>query len=397
MKKQFLDLGKQPIANGFLTSDDQSDECFFDLKVGFDNETKLVSLMEFVELDKMFNDDYAYRASMSNTMREHFRSASKEFLKQFNPKNVLEIGSNDGVFLKNFSNTNAIAVEPCGNFSKITNEMGYKTYNKFWDLNLAKQILEDDGKRDLIFSANCICHIPELEECFEAISKVLSPEGVFIFEDPSLEKMIERVSYDQIYDEHAHVFSVTALNNILNKFSLSIFKVEELSVHGGSNRIYVCHAGERSIDDSVCNSLDRERLAGLDNFDTYVNFAKEVEASKNNLIETLTKYKQQNKRIVSYGATSKSTTVFNYCDIGIDLIDYIVDTTPSKQGKLSPGKHIPIFSPKKFDEGVDVAFLGAWNFVDEICKKEKNFLDKGGIFVSHIREVKNNERIKRNR
>lgn len=385
MKKQFLDLGKQPIANGFISNGDNSDEYFFDLKVGFDDETKLVSLMEFVQLDKMFNDDYAYKASMSNTMREHFKKAAKKFKKQFDPKHILEIGSNDGVFLKNFSNTDTLAVEPCGNFSKITNEMGYKTYNEFWDLDLAKKILENHNKRDLIFSANCICHIPELEECFESISKVLSPEGVFIFEDPSLEKMIERVSYDQIYDEHAHVFSVTALNNILNKFSLSIFKVEELNVHGGSNRIYVCHSGKRKIDSSVQNLLDREHRAGLDSFDTYVNFAKEVEESKNNLIETLTKYKQQNKKIVSYGATSKSTTVFNYCNIGTDLIDYIIDTTPSKQGKLSPGKHIPIFAPEKFNSSVDIAFLGAWNFVDEICKKEKLFLDRGGVFVTHIK------------
>ena len=291
------------------------------------------------------------------------------------------------MFLKNFSKTDTFAVEPCGNFSKITNEMGYKTYNKFWDLNLAKQILSEHGKRDFIFAANCICHIPELEDCFRAVSKLLSPDGVFVFEDPSLEKMIERVSYDQIYDEHAHIFSVIALNNILNKFSLSIFKVEELNVHGGSNRIYVCHSGKRPVDISVQNSLDREYHAGLDNFATYANFAKEVEESKNNLLTTLTKYKQQNKKIISYGATSKSTTVFNYCNIGRDLIDYIVDTTPSKQGKLSPGKHIPIYPPNKFDENVDVAFLGAWNFVDEIYKKEKRFLDKGGIFVTHIKQT----------
>ena len=134
MKEEFLDLGMQPIANGFLSEDIEDEEYFFNLRVGFNPKNYLVSLMEFVDLDMMFNDSYAYRASMSSTMRSHFRQASDSFKKSFNPKNILEIGSNDGVFIKNFDNKNTVAVEPCGNFAKITNEAGYKTYNNFWNM-----------------------------------------------------------------------------------------------------------------------------------------------------------------------------------------------------------------------------------------------------------------------
>tara|TARA_R100000657_G_C4681024_1_gene129618 strand:- start:1206 stop:2384 length:1179 start_codon:yes stop_codon:yes gene_type:complete len=387
MKKKFLDLGKQPIANGFLKN--KTDEFFFNLSVGFDEKTKLVSLMEFVSLEKMFNDSYVYHASQSKTMKKHFAETAFNLKKTLNPKTVMEIGSNDGVFIKNFSKKNTIAVEPCENFAKKTNNDGYKTYPSFWDIELAKQIVKNDGKQDLVFSANCMCHIPDILNAFESVKLLLSESGVFVFEDPSLLKMIERGSYDQIYDEHAHIFSVTALQNLLKKIGLEIFKVEQLDVHGGSNRIYASHASSRQIDSSVTHSLKEEESSGLDKFDTYLKFAESVKQSKDELLKILSFYKSQGCKIVSYGATSKSTTIFNYCGITQDLIDYIVDTTPSKQGKLSPGVNIPVVSPEQgFDNSVDVAFLGAWNFKKEILEKEKKFLQNGGLFLTHVPHIK---------
>tara|TARA_R110002124_G_scaffold98281_2_gene243666 strand:+ start:6781 stop:7962 length:1182 start_codon:yes stop_codon:yes gene_type:complete len=390
MKKEFLNLGKQPIANGFLYEEDISDEFFFDLRVVFDEDTKLVSLKDFVKPELMFNDDYVYVSSMSQTMREHFQDASSKFKSIFAPQKVLEIGSNDGVFVKNFDPENTIAVEPCGNFAKLTNKQGYHTYSNFWNTTLSNQIVQDHGKQDLIFSANCMCHVQDLEDAFLAISNCLSDNGVFVFEDPSLEKMISRNSYDQIYDEHAHIFSVIALDNILSEQGLQIFDVENLSVHGGSNRIYVKKIGNTSltVKRSVFENIKLERESGLDKFERFVKFADSVKQSKEELLFLLKKYKDQNKKIVSYGATSKSTTVFNYCGITSEHIDYIVDTTPHKQGKLSPGTHIPVISPEDgFDELVDVAFLGAWNFTKEIVSKEKEFLERGGKFITHVPKV----------
>ena len=388
MKHTFLDLGTQPIANNFLSNLDE-EEYKFNLTVEFDDETKLVSLGEFVKPELMFNDSYVYYSSNSKTMQKHFKDYANALKEEFSPKQVMEIGSNDGVFVKNFSSDTTVAIEPCGNFAKITNSAGYRTYDKFWNLEAAEQIIENHGKRDLISSSNCVCHMQNLDEAFAAISKCLTDNGIFVFEDPSLLKMLERVSYDQIYDEHAHVFSVTALQNLLNRNGLEIFRVENLVVHGGSNRIYACKQKTREIENSVLENLSLEQEYGIQELATYEKFAKEVVASKDALIGLLTDMKNEGRKVVSYGATSKSTTVFNYCGIGPDLIDYIVDTTEAKQGKLSPGMHIPVVPPQSgFDDTVDVAFLGAWNYEKEILSKEENFLKTGGRFVTHIPYVR---------
>ena len=388
MKHTFLDLGTQPIANNFLSNLDE-EEYKFNLTVEFDDETKLVSLGDFVKPELMFNDSYVYYSSNSKTMQKHFKDYANALKEEFSPKQVMEIGSNDGVFVKNFSSDTTVAIEPCGNFAKITNSAGYRTYDKFWNLEAAEQIIENHGKRDLISSSNCVCHMQNLDEAFAAISKCLTDNGIFVFEDPSLLKMLERVSYDQIYDEHAHVFSVTALQNLLNRNGLEIFRVENLVVHGGSNRIYACKQKAREIENSVLENLSLEQEYGIQELATYEKFAKEVVASKDALIGLLTDMKNEGRKVVSYGATSKSTTVFNYCGIGPDLIDYIVDTTEAKQGKLSPGMHIPVVPPQSgFDDTVDVAFLGAWNYEKEILSKEENFLKGGGRFVTHIPYVR---------
>ena len=254
--------------------------------------------------------------------------------------------------------------------------MGYK---------LVRKIKNETGKKDLVYSANCMCHIPDIQNAFLGVSNILSDNGVFIFEDPSLYEMIKRVSYDQIYDEHAHIFSILSLSNLLEKAGLEIFKVEKLSVHGGSNRIYAAHKSSREIENSVRDEISLETDMGLDRIETYVTFAKSVERSRRALLDRLTSIKRDGFKIISYGATSKSTTVFNYCKINSDIIDYIVDTTPEKQGKLSPGMHIPIISPEEgFDKSVEFAFLGAWNFSNEIIKKESDFCSRGGKFISHI-------------
>ena len=388
MLKKFLDLGKQPIANGFLYQDQIKDEYFFNLGVAFDEETKLVTQTEYVDPPLMFNDEYVYRGSMSQTMREHFAEFSDILVGgAFDspiPK-MLEIGSNDGVFLKNWPTDSTVAVEPCGNFAKETTDMGYKTYNKFWDVKLAEQIILADGKRDIIFAANCICHIPDLDETFKAVNLLLNDNGVFIFEDPSLAEVINNNSYDQIYDEHPHVFSVIALDNLLNKQGLEIVKVDNLSVHGGSNRIYAMKKGVALIDLSVEENKSYERVLGLDDFETFLRFAKRVEQSKEDLVKLLTKCKEEGKKVISYGASSKSTTIFNYCGIGPELLSYITDTTPEKQGKLSPGVHIPVISPEQgFNETVNFAYLGAWNFIKEIKNKEKEFVLNGGKFITHV-------------
>ena len=394
-KKEFLNLGKQPIANKFLKKDELGDEFFYDLKVVFDEDTKLVSLRNFVKPELMFNEDYVYHTSLSVPMVEHFKNTSEMLMKEFNPLTVMEIGSNDGAFLKNWPNDYSIGVEPCGNFTNVTEDMGYKTYSEFWTTELSEKI-KNDGyvDFDLIYAANCICHIQNLDECFAAVKNILSKDGVFVFEDPSLLRMLERGSYDQIYDEHAHIFSITALDNILMNNGLKIFRVDNLLVHGGSNRIYVSHLPShtflrnRPVELTVRENLNKEKDFGIDNFNTYEIFAERIDKSKKDLVELLTKLKDDGKRVVSIGATSKSTTVFNYCGIDESLVECITDTTPDKQGLLAPGSHIPVVDRESVNlNDYDYSFLGAWNFKDVIANKEREFVENGGKFITHVPEV----------
>ena len=216
MKKEFLDLGRQPITNKFLSEDEFEGEFFYDLKVVFDEETKLVSIQEFVPPEMMFNEEYAYTTSLSTPMVNHFKETAEMLKMKFKPKKVLEIGSNDGPFICNFPKEDSICVEPCDNFARVTADMGYITSTEFWTTELSDKIKDSNGYMDMIYAANCICHIQDLDDAFKAVKNLLTPSGVFVFEDPSLLRMLERGSYDQIYDEHAHVFSVIALFHNLN-------------------------------------------------------------------------------------------------------------------------------------------------------------------------------------
>ena len=388
MFKEFLDLGRHPIANAFLKEEGFKDEFFFDLKVGLDTDTKLVSIKNFVEPERIFNQDYPYNTSNSFPMIEHFKNTASMLYHKFKPRKVLEIGSNSGPFIDNFGKVDSICVEPCSNFAEVTEGMGYKTYIEFWTTELAKEIISKDGYMDMIYAANCICHIHDLDDTFNGVKELLSPSGVFVFEDPSLLRILENGSYDQIYDEHPHVFSVIALDNLLRRNGLKIFSVDNLSVHGGSNRIYVSHIDNGLVGDSVRQNINEEMVFGLDNFQTYEIFADRVKKSKEVLYRRLSNLNHNGKKIMSIGATAKSTTVFNYCGIGPEVIDVITDTTKDKQGMYSPGVHIPVVPRDSINlNDYDYAYLGAWNFKDVIANKEREFVESGGQFITHVPQV----------
>ena len=236
MKKKFLNLGKQPITNSFLKDIDTktiNKEYFYNLSVGFNNTNYLVSLMNHVDPKKQFTNQYAHRASQSKTMRESFKKTAKKLKERFKPNNCLEIGSNDGVFIKNFKKKQIIAVEPCTNLAKITQSEGYKTYGKFWNKKIALIIKRKHRKFDLIFSANTISHIPNLDEVFKSVSMVLKGEGVFVFEDPYIGSVIQNNSYDQFYDEHVHLFSLISISKIVSKAQLKVFDAEIIILKSG--------------------------------------------------------------------------------------------------------------------------------------------------------------------
>jgi len=388
MKKNFLNLGRQPLANSFLVSNSKktlSKEFFYNLNISFDTSSYLVSVANPVNPKYQYTDKYAHRASESITMRKAFAKIAKKLNQKYSPKIIMEIGSNDGVFIKNFKKDKVIAIEPCKNLADLTKKK-YKTYPNFWNKKLANKIFLKSQKADIIFSANTISHIPNLKETFDAIEFSLSKNGVLVIEDPSLYSVIKNISYDQFYDEHVYVFSALSLSNVIRSSGLRLFDSEKLDTHGGSMRYYICkdsatHKQTRKLDIIIKN----EKKAKLDKLSTYIHFSKQVKKSKDELIRIFKKLKNKKKTIISYGATYKSSTIFNYCKIGKKLIDYVTDTTLNKQGKFTPGQHIPIISPEfGMNNKVDYAFLGAWNFKKEILAKEKEFLRRGGKFITHV-------------
>lgn len=389
MKIKFLDLGLHPLANSFLSKTElkyPKKEYFYKLSVGFDTKSCLISLMNTVNPRRQYTNKYAHRASQSKTMNKSFRNIANILKKKFNPKITLEIGSNDGVFIKNFNKKQVIAVEPCKNLSSITKVNGFKTYSEFWTKKLARKILKSYKSIDLFFSANTISHIPNLKETFDAINLLLSKNGVLVVEDPYIGSVLKSNSYDQFYDEHVYVFSLLSISRVINLSHLRIFDAETMSTHGGSMRYYICKKeGKFKTTKRFKYLLSKEIKQGLDKISTYKKFSNRVKKSKKKLINLLKNLKKRKKKIISYGATYKSTTVFNYCNVGKNYLDYVTDTTPNKQGKFTPGKHVPIISPEDgFNDSVDYAFLGAWNFKKEIVSKEKNFIERGGRFITHV-------------
>ena len=382
----FLDLGLQPLANNYLNKKDlKKKEKKYRLKVGIDLNTKLVSINKPISSKIMFNNKYPYRSSMSQTMIKSFEDLSKLINKKFNPHKILEIGSNDGSFIKNFSKKKVIGIEPCSNVEKITKKMGFNTYANYWDTKTAKKILKKNGNVDLIYSANTISHIQNLDEVFKSINIVLNDNGILIIEDPSLLDCLKKNTYDQFYNEHIYVFSLIGIESVLKKHNLKIFHVQSLSIHGGSNRYFIKKiVNKRKIEKSVKIARNQEIKYGLKKLSTYKKFAKRVISSKKLLKKIFNKINSQNKKIIGYGVTAKSTTILNYCKINKNLIEYFIDTTKDKQNKYTPGTKIPIYKyPGFIEKNIEFVFLGAWNFKEEIFKKEKKFIKRGGKFIIH--------------
>ena len=389
--KKFLDLGLQPLANSYIKKTNlHLKEKKFKLVVGFDTKNYLVSILNTISKEKMFNKDYPYKSSESKTMQKSFKDLAKKIKYYYKPNFIIEIGSNDGAFIKNFKNDIVVGVEPCKNLAALTKKKKYKTYSEYWNLDLAKKITKVK-KADLIYSANTLSHIKNFNEIFKAIDNSLSNNGVLILEDPSLLKCVKNVAYDQFYCEHIYVFSTIALIKILNKFNLEIFDIENTKTHGGSNRYYIKKKINNvyNINSRVKKEINKELKFGLHKFSTYKNFESKVKKSRDKLLNIFKNLKNKNLKIIGYGATAKSCTVLNYCGIGKQFIQYFFDTTSYKIDKYLPGSKILIKKYKKLNiKNVDVVFLGAWNFKEEIFKKEKEFIRKGGKFITHVPKPK---------
>jgi len=390
-----MTFGRMPIANGFLSKNQFKEEYFFEMEVAFCNHCNMFQLVNQPAPDQMFNENYAFFSGTSKMMANHFEEFANHvlnnYLKGKEDPFVVEIGSNDGIMLKHFAQKRIshLGIEPSANVAQVAMNQGINTIVEFFDKSLAEKIVSEHGQADAYIAANVMCHIPYINSIVEGIKVLLKPDGIVMFEDPYLCDVIEKTTYDQIYDEHTYLFSVHSIQYLFNQFDMEVIDVVPQETHGGSMRYVIAHKGAQPVQEKVYEQLEFEHELGLTEPETFDRFRKNCEKYRSDLMELLNDIRSQGKSIAGYAATSKSTTIINYCGITTVHLDCIYDTTPIKQGKFSPGAHIPIVDHLRFKGNYpDYALLFGYNHEKEIMAKEQEFMDQGGKWITYVPEVK---------
>ncbi len=392
----FIDLGNTPLANSFLTLDMlDKKEINFPLKALVCQKCFLVQVDEFEKPQNIFSD-YVYFSSYSTSWLDHVKVFSEQMIDRFalsKNEQVIEIASNDGYLLKNFKNHEipVLGIEPAANVAKIAENMGIPTVVDFFGSNSVEKIVNSGIKADLLIAFNVLPHVPNLNDFVLGMKNIINKKGIIIVQFSAyLLDVIKKCEFDMVYHEHFSYFSLFTLQKIFGSFNLEIFDVEEISVHGGSLRLFIKskdNTGLR-IEERVKKLLKKEEDFGLQKISTYLEFQKNVEKSKKSIQEFFINSKRLGKKIVCYGAAAKGNTVLNFCGITKDDIDYVVDISPHKQEKFMPGTHIPIYSPEKIkDTKPDYIVILAWNLKDEIIEQMNFVKDWGGEFVVLIPKV----------
>ncbi len=391
--KKFMSFGRMPIANAFVKNPKMK-EYYFELAPGYCPKCSLFQLITQPNPKKLFHENYAFFAGTSSKMQKHFKDLANKLIKKFKIKKndlTVEIGNNDGGVVnylakKKYKN---LGVDPSLNVAKSAKSKGVNMYNGFFDYSSSMAIKKKYGLAKVFIAQNTLAHIPNINSVFKGVENLLTSDGIMITEDPYLPVMLKKGSYDQIYDEHVFILSLTAMINICEKYNLKVFDVELLKTAGGSLRYYICRNNSKPTSNKVKKQIKLEKKLNLKSYKTYQKFKKKCEQSKKSLLSILKSLKKKKKTIVGYGATSKSTTIFNYCGINSKLIDYITDTTPTKINKYTPGTLIPVKDHKYFEKNYpDYCLLLAWNHQEEIFLKEKKRFSKKGKWIIHLPKLK---------
>ena len=392
----FADLGTSPLSNSFLKKIDLTNkESVFPLHAYVCRNCFLVQLEEFKSPAKIFND-YAYFSSYSETWINHAKEYVNQMVDRFDLDEnnfVIEIASNDGYLLQNFQNKHipCLGIEPAANVAEVAKKKGIKTIVKFFGIDTAKEISSNEKKADLLLGNNVLAHVPNINDFVEGMRILLNPRGIITMEFPHLMQLIDKNQFDTIYHEHFSYLSLYTVRKIFEQHNLKIFDVEELKTHGGSLRIYATHIENSTYDinDNVKKLLEKEIEFGITNLSTYANFQDRINNVKKQLLDFVDSAKNEKKKIVCYGAAAKGNTLLNYCNIGLDHINYVVDRSSYKQGMYLPGTHIPI---KSIDEikktKPDYVLILPWNLQKEISEQISFIKAWGGKFVIPIPEVK---------
>ncbi|HET9144260.1 class I SAM-dependent methyltransferase [Actinophytocola sp.] len=389
---EFADFGAQPLSDAFRLPDEVSEEFFFRLAVGMCSACTMVQLIEEVPRELMFHAGYPYYSSGSAVMRAHFERTAHRFLDHAGPDGlIVEVGCNDGAMLHVVAEAGRrhVGIEPSGAVAAVAAQRGVRVRGDFFDADVAADIRATDGPAQVIFAANTLCHIPYVDSVLFGVAELLAPDGMFVFEDPYFADILAQTSFDQIYDEHFYFFTARSVAALAGRHGLRLVDVERLPVHGGEVRYTLMRAGAREPSAAVADLLAAESAARITEEVTLKQFRTGVERIRDDLTGLLTRLRAQGHTVAGYGATAKSATVTNFCGIGPDLVSYICDTTPAKQGRLSPGAHIPVRPHETFAAGPpDYALLFAWNHAAEIMANEREFSRRGGRWIRYVPTVR---------
>lgn len=389
----FLRLGPTPIPNGFLVRDQLDEpEKFYPLDVCFCARCGMVQLAHIVNAEVMFKN-YLYVPSTSQTMYQHFAELVLQVIEktELNKQDlVVDIGSNDGLLLKNFLSfgCKVLGIDPAENLAKRAAEEGVDTISAFFTQEVAERIIGEKGTAKIIFATNVMAHVPDLHDFLNGIKTLLDRDGIFVAEFPYLVDLMDKTEFDTIYQEHLSYFSLAPFISLLQQHDFGLVEAKQIASHGGSLRLTISPRNQ-NICQEAQDLVVIEKKRGFLQPETYLNFGKKVDRNRYALVQLLWRLREEGKSIVGYGASAKGNVMLNYCRIGRETLDYIVDSIPYKQGKFTPGTHIPIYPENKLTEDQpDYAFLLAWNFAEEILKKQDVYRQKGGKFIINIPTVK---------
>jgi SAM-dependent methyltransferase len=390
----FADLGMSPLANSYLPPERANGmEPFYPLRALVCGKCFLVQLEEFETPERIFSE-YAYFSSYSSSWLEHSRRYAEQMVGRLGldgDSHVVEIASNDGYLLQFFHDRQipVLGIEPAANVAKVALQKGIPTLVEFFGRETASSLAVDSAA-DLLLGNNVLAHVPDLNDFVAGMKTLLKPGGVITMEFPHLMRLIEDNQWDTIYHEHFSYFSFLTVSRVFEAHDLRLFDVEELPTHGGSLRIYSCHARDSAkVESEAARELgERERAAGYEHLDTYLSYGRRVEADKRQILGFLIDLKQKGLRIVGYGAPAKGNTLLNYCGLGRDFIEYTCDINPHKQGHFLPGSHIPIRSPETIREDrPEIVLILPWNLKDEIVQQLSFIGEWGGRFAARTPEL----------
>jgi SAM-dependent methyltransferase len=387
----FLDLGVSPLANRLLREDQLgADEPKFPLDVFVCADCTLVQLLEVVDPGVLFRD-YIYVSGTSDTMRAHFASFAEALVARFGFQQsdlLVEVASNDGTFLSNFAGRGLrlLGVEPAANIAAIARRGGIESVAEFFSEDVAGRLADEHGPAACVLATNVFAHLDDVDGFVRGLLRLLGPDGIFVFENSYVRDMLDQLEFDSVYHEHLSYFSVTALSTLFARHGMEIFDVEHQSVHGGSLRVFVKrHGASHVVTDAPSRFMDEEHRAGLRDMATYQAFADRVYDLRTSLVTLLQRLRMEGKRVVGYGCPAKGNTLLNFMDIGPDLVSYLVDKSPLKEGMFSPGMHLPIFPVERLlRDRPDYALMLSWNYTDEVVRQQNAYVEAGGRFIVPI-------------